>query len=72
MFLLYPNQNNHAPITVNSQSISTELLVDVPSDEIRPKASDTWKQVSIGMGAIALILAGFLAYKHFKRDSSKA
>ena len=64
--------NDHAPITVNAQSISSELLVDVPSDEIRPEASDTWKQVSIGTGAIALILAGFLAYRHFKRDSSKA
>ena len=64
--------NDHAPITVNAQSISSELLVDVPSDEIRPEASDTWKQVSIGTGAIALILAGFLAYRHFKRNSSLA
>jgi len=64
--------NDHAPITVNAQSIFSELLVNVPADEIRPQASDTWKQVSIGTGAIALILAGFLAYRHFKRDSSKA
>jgi hypothetical protein len=64
--------NDHAPITVNAQSISSELLVNVPADEIRPQASDTWKQVSIGTGTIALILAGFLAYRHFKRNSSLA
>lgn len=62
--------NDHAPITVNAQQISSELLVDVPVDEIRPQASDAWKQVSIGTGAIALILAALLAYRQFKRNSS--
>lgn len=62
--------NDHAPITVNAQQISSELLVDVPADEIRPQASDTWKQVSIGTGAIALILAALLAHRQFKRNSS--
>ena len=62
--------NDHAPITVNAQQISSELLVDVPADEIRPQASDTWKQVSIGTGSIALMLAALLAYRHFKRSSS--
>jgi len=64
--------NDHAPITVNAQSISSELLVDVPFDEIRPEASDTWMLVSIATGAVALILAGLLAYRHFKRNSSLA
>jgi len=62
--------NDHAPITVNAQQISSELLVDVPADEIRPQASDTWKQVSIGTGAIALLLAALLLRRYFKRNSS--
>ena len=62
--------NDHAPITVNAQQISLEQLVDVPADEIRPQDPDTWKQVSIGTGAIALMLAALLAYRHFKRNSS--
>lgn len=61
--------NDHAPITVNAQQISSELLVDVPADEIRQQASDAWKQVSIGTGAIALILASLLTYRYFKRNS---
>jgi hypothetical protein len=64
--------NDHAPITVNAQSISSELLVDVPADEIRPQSSNAWKLVLIGTGAIALILAGFLAYRHFNRNGFKA
>lgn len=66
--------NDHAPITVNSDGISSELLVDVPADEIRPQDPDTWKQVAIGMGAIAFILALlllFLLSGRFKRNSSQ-
>jgi len=64
--------NDHAPIAVNAQPISSELIVDVPDDEIRPKGSNAWKLVSLGTGVIALILVGLLGYRHFKRDSSKA
>jgi hypothetical protein len=64
--------NDHAPITVNAQPISSELIVDVPADEIRPQGSNTWKMVSIGTGTVALILAGLLAYRHFKGNSSFA
>lgn len=66
--------NDHAPITVNSDGISSELLVDVSADEIRPQDPDTWKQVAIGMGAIAFILALlllFLLSGRFKRNSSQ-
>jgi len=62
--------NDHAPITVNAQPISSELLVDVPADEIRPQGPPTWMQVSIGTGAIALILAALLVLSHSKRNSS--
>jgi len=64
--------NDHAPITVNGQQISSELLVDVPADEIRPQGPATWMQVSIGTGAIALILAVLLLLSHSKRNSSPA
>jgi hypothetical protein len=64
--------NDHSPITVNAQQISSELLVDVPADEIRPQESNAWKLLSIGTGAIALSLAGLLAYRHFKGNSSFA
>jgi len=62
--------NDHAPITVNAQQISLEQLVDVPVDEIRPQVPDTWKRVSIGTGAIALMLLAILVFRHFKRNSS--
>jgi len=62
--------NDHAPITVNAQPISSELLVDVPADEIRPQGSSAWKLVSIGTGAIAPILAALLLLRHFKRNRS--
>jgi hypothetical protein len=64
--------NDHAPITVNAQSISSELIVDMPADEIRPQGSNAWKMVSIGTGSITLILIGLLGSRHFKRDGSKA
>ena len=62
--------NDHAPITVNAEQISSELLVDVPVDEIRPQVPDTWKRVTIGTGAIALMLLAILVFRHFKRNSS--
>jgi len=64
--------NDHSPITVNAQQISSELLVDVPADEIRPQESNAWKLLSIGTGAIALSLAGLLAYRNFRGNSSFA
>jgi hypothetical protein len=63
--------NDHAPITVNTQQISSELLVDVPADEIRPQGSKAWKQGAIGATSIAFALGALLLFRHFKRNSSK-
>ena len=64
--------NDHAPITVNSDEIFSEQLVEVPADEIRPQDPGTWKQVSIGMGVIALIFAALLLSGRFTRNTSSA
>jgi len=64
--------NDHSPITVNSDEIFSEQLVEVPHDEIRPQDPGTWKQVAIGTGAIALILAALLLSGRFTRTSSSA
>ena len=63
--------NDHAPITVNTQQISSELLVDVPADEIRPQGSNAWKLGAIGATSIAFALGALLLFRHFKRNSSK-
>jgi hypothetical protein len=64
--------NDHAPITVNAQSISSELLVDVPSDEIRPQGSNAWKLGAIGAASIAFALGAILFFSYVKRNGSKA
>jgi hypothetical protein len=64
--------NDHAPITVNAQQISSELLVDVPSDEIRPQGSNAWKLGAIGAASIAFALGAILFFSYVKRNGSKA
>ena len=64
--------NDHAPITVNAEQISSELLVDVPSDEIRPQGSNAWKLGAIGSASIALALGAILFLSYFKRNGSVA
>ena len=63
--------NDHAPITANAMQISSELLVDVPTDEIRPQDPNTWKRVAIGVGSAALILLGLLLSGIRKKNSSE-
>ncbi len=63
--------NDHAPITANAMQISSELLVDVPTDETRPREPNTWKRVAIGVGSAALILLGLLLSRIRKKNSSE-
>lgn len=62
--------NDHAPITVNAEPISSELLVDVPADEIRPQGSNAWKLGAIGSALISFVLGATLLFKRFRRKSS--